>query len=94
LNQDIISLTKEGMGIRSTARFLKISATTLLSRIVTIAKSISPPAVPFGKIYEVDEMQTFIKYKDKKTWLIYALDKQKISPVSISGQERAIACTL
>ena len=75
LNQDIISLTKEGMGIRSTARFLKISATTLLSRIVTIAKSITPPAVPFGKTYEVDEMQTFIKSKDKKIWLIYALDR-------------------
>ena len=76
LNQDIISLTKEGMGIRSTARFLKISATTLLSRIVAIAKSITPPAVPFGKTYEVDEMQTFIKSKDRKIWLIYALDKQ------------------
>jgi IS1 family transposase len=75
IDRDIISLTKEGMGIRSTARFLKISAGTLLSRIVLIAESITPPAVPSGKTYEVDEMRTFIKKKDKRVWLIYALDR-------------------
>ncbi|MDX6182029.1 IS1-like element transposase [Flavobacterium sp. Fl-77] len=37
INQNIIQLTKEGLGIRSTARILKISATTLLKRIVSIA---------------------------------------------------------
>lgn len=34
LNQEIIQLTKEGLGIRSTARVLKISASTLLKRII------------------------------------------------------------
>ncbi|MFB9076215.1 IS1-like element transposase [Flavobacterium procerum] len=29
INQNIIQLTKQGLGIRSTARILKISATTL-----------------------------------------------------------------
>jgi len=38
LNQQIIILTKEGLGIRSTARVLKISTTTLLKRIISIAK--------------------------------------------------------
>ena len=32
INQNIIQLTKEGLGIRSTARILKISATTLLKK--------------------------------------------------------------
>ena len=32
LNQNIIQLTKEGLGIRSTARILKISATTLSAK--------------------------------------------------------------
>ncbi|GGF10474.1 hypothetical protein GCM10011518_19580 [Flavobacterium limi] len=47
--------TKEGLGIRSTARILKISATTLLKRIVSIARSISKPIISRGKIYEVDD---------------------------------------
>jgi insertion element IS1 protein InsB len=36
INTDIIVLTKEGVGIRSTARILKISTTTLLKRILSI----------------------------------------------------------
>jgi transposase-like protein len=39
--QAIIQFTKEGLGIRSTARRLKISKTTLLRRIIAIAKKIS-----------------------------------------------------
>lgn len=35
-NKHIIIFTKEGLGIRSTARILKISSTTLLKRIVSI----------------------------------------------------------
>ncbi|KRD05404.1 hypothetical protein ASE21_20825 [Flavobacterium sp. Root901] len=42
-NQKIIQLTKEGLGIRSTARILKISATTLLKRIFLIARNIVNP---------------------------------------------------
>jgi insertion element IS1 protein InsB len=37
INQQIILFTKEGLGIRSTARVLKISVTTLLKRIISIA---------------------------------------------------------
>ena len=40
-NPRIIQLTKEGLGIRSTARVLAISVTTLLKRISLIA---NPPA--------------------------------------------------
>jgi insertion element IS1 protein InsB len=58
LNKEIIVLTKEGLGIRSTARVLRISVTTLLKRIVAIAKGIQQPPIAFGKSYEVDEMRT------------------------------------
>ena len=37
-NNNIILFTKEGLGIRSTARILKISVTTLLKRLQSIAK--------------------------------------------------------
>ena len=49
INNAIITLTKEGVGIRSAARILDISPTTLLSRIVQIAQTISRPPVTYSK---------------------------------------------
>ncbi|WP_300354730.1 IS1-like element transposase [Chryseobacterium sp.] len=43
INSKIIQLTKEGLGIRSTARVLNISTTTLLRRIIKIAADITQP---------------------------------------------------
>jgi len=76
VNQNIITFTKEGLGIRSTARVLKISTTTLLARIVGIAKTIIKPAVPVGKTYEMDEMRTFVGNKKRLIWLVYALERR------------------
>jgi transposase-like protein len=64
INQNIIALTKEGVGIRGTARLLSISTTTLLSRIKKIASDIKEPALVFGKEYEVDELRTYVKKKE------------------------------
>ncbi|MDO3425475.1 IS1 family transposase [Chryseobacterium sp. APV1] len=75
-------MTKEGTGIRSTARLLKISPTTLLTRIITIAKKIVQPSIPKGKTYQVDEMRTYVKRKDKLIWIVYALEKQTNKVVS------------
>lgn len=76
INRAIILLTKEGMGIRSTARVLKISATTLLKRIIQIANTIEKPIIKLGKTYEVDEMRTFIKRKSRLIWVVYALERE------------------
>jgi hypothetical protein len=78
INQNIIQLTKEGLGIRSTARILNISTTTLLKRIVSIAGSISKPIISKGKTYEVDELCTYIRHKKNYIWLVYALEKNSI----------------
>jgi len=75
INQNIIRLTKEGLGIRSTARILKISTTTLLKRIVAIAKKINQPIMFKGKTYKVDEMCTYIGHKRNFIRLVYALEK-------------------
>ena len=76
LNQQIILLTKEGLGIRSTARVLEISATTLLKRIISIANKIPRPFISKGKTYEVDELRTYIKSKTKLIWIVYALERE------------------
>ena len=88
LNQNIIQLTKEGLGIRSTARVLKISTTTLLKRIVSIAKSINQPIISKGKEYEVDELCTFIRHKRNFIWLVYALEKDSKNVVSFNVGKR------
>ena len=78
INQNIIQLTKEGLGIRSTARILKISTTTLLKRIVFIARNITKPIISKGKTYEVDELCTYIRHKKNYIWLVYALEKKTV----------------
>jgi insertion element IS1 protein InsB len=75
INRDITQLTKEGLGIRSIARILKISTTTLLKRIITIAKSISQPVISYNESYELDEMRFFIRKKSNPMWLVYAINK-------------------
>jgi len=88
LNQQIILFTKEGLGIRSTARILKISTTTLLKRIVAIAKNIHKPVISKGKTYEVDEMCTYIRHKRNFIWLVYALEKDSKKVVSFNVGKR------
>lgn len=76
INSQIIQLTKEGLGIRSTARVLNISTTTLLRRIIKIADDISQPKISFNQSYELDEMRFFIRKKSNPQWLVYAIDKK------------------
>ena len=87
-NKDIIIFTKEGLGIRSTARILKISATTLLKRIITIARNIPQTYISKGKTYEVDEMCTYISNKRNFIWLVYALEKSSKNVVSFNIGKR------
>jgi IS1 family transposase/transposase-like protein len=76
INEKIGQLTKEGLGIRSTSRILKISATTLLSRIIKISKNVKRPVLSKGKSYELDELRFFIKKKKRPQWLAYAIDQE------------------
>ncbi|SMC70190.1 IS1 family transposase [Moheibacter sediminis] len=75
LNQQIIILTKEGLGIRSTARVLNISTTTLLKRILSISRNIKPPIISMRKEYEVDELCTYIGSKQRRIWIVCALER-------------------
>jgi len=88
INQQIILFTKEGLGIRSTARVLRISVTTLLKRIVSIANQIQQPSITKGRIYEVDEMRTFIGKKSMLRWIVYALDRESKEVVSFNVGRR------
>jgi insertion element IS1 protein InsB len=88
VSPNIIALLKEGCGIRSIARLLNISATTVISRIQKIADSVKKPAIMMERSYEVDELKTYIKNKHKECWVIYALDKQSRQVVDLKVGKR------
>jgi len=75
INKSVIEHLKEGCGIRSIARLLRISTNTVLSRITIIAHSIKKPVIVTESIYEVDELRTYVKSKSRECWVIYALDR-------------------
>ncbi|MCI3938909.1 IS1 family transposase [Chryseobacterium aahli] len=85
----IIRLTKEGMGIRSIARFLRISTTTLLKRIINISDCIRPPSGNSNKTYEVDELRTYIGNKKQIIWLVYALEKDSKNVICFNLGKRS-----
>lgn len=91
LNEKIVLYTKEGIGIRSTARILQISATTLLKRIILIGKQISRPPIVKCHIYEVDEIKSFVRRKQDHIWIAYALDRKSKQVVSFNVGARTNA---
>ncbi|MFV0565723.1 MAG: IS1 family transposase [Flavobacteriaceae bacterium] len=88
INQQIVILTKEGLGIRSTARVLKISTTTLLKRILYIASAIKQPQIIRYQTYEVDELRTYIGNKKRPIWVIYAINSITKCPVCLKVGRR------
>ena len=70
------------MGVRSNARFLQISTTTLLRRYLQIANTVKSPAIRYNQEYEVDEIRFYIRKKTNPMWLVCVLEKSKRQKVS------------
>lgn len=69
------SFNKRRNGNKRYRKILRISMTTLLKRIINISDCIQPTSVNYNKIYEVDELRTYIGSKKQIIWLVYALEK-------------------
>jgi insertion element IS1 protein InsB len=77
INESIKSLLVEGMGIRGIARFLKISVTAVLKRIRVLAKLIRKPFTTVaGRVFEIDEVWTYVAKKTSEVWITYAIDRK------------------
>ncbi|MCA4775784.1 IS1 family transposase [Empedobacter falsenii] len=77
INSNIIQLTKEGLGIRSTAHYLQISPTTLLKRLLEIASKIIPSKLTIeDQEFQIDELRTFHKKRLKPIWITYTFSLQ------------------
>jgi insertion element IS1 protein InsB len=75
-NQWVASLTIESCSIRSIARLLTISVSTVSRKIRKIGRAVSRQfPILQGKEYEVDEMRTYIGNKNSLYWVVYALRK-------------------
>ncbi len=89
INERIIAFTREGVGIRSIARLLRIAVNTVLNRIKKIAKSIKPPPIILNQTYEIDELCTFVKNKENRIWVVYALCRENRRVVSFNVGKRS-----
>lgn len=64
MNNQIVLLIKEGLGIRCISRILAMSPTTLLKRIISIFEQIQKLPILLGRNYEVDEMMSLVQNKN------------------------------
>lgn len=87
----IAACVKEGLGIRGIARLLNIAISTVIARIRKIAASINKPAISTRRVYEVDELRTFVGNKTNTYWVIYALDKETRAVADFKVGKRAKA---
>lgn len=76
-------LYRMGCGANKMASFLKISINTL-QKWVGKAKHLKPPTgIRFGKIFDIDEMQTCVGRRKKKIWVTYGWDVENQIAVAL-----------
>jgi hypothetical protein len=86
-------LVCESVGIRRIARILEIGASTVMRRIVGMAKAITKPAIlPDQPSFEVDELWTYIGKKENEHWVAYALDKERKVLILLWASGRCQRC--
>ena len=88
----IVALVKESCGIRSIARLMGLSPTTVIARIKRIAKHLRPNMpIRMGRNYEVDELATYCRKKKNRVYLAYAFDRAERRVVSLAVGRRTKA---
>lgn len=76
IDERITALIKESCGTRSISRILKVAPNTVTSRIKRIASGIQKPMIVIGRDYEMDELITYVRTKEKRICIAYALDRK------------------
>jgi len=71
----IVDLLKEGCGVLSISRLLKISPNTVQKKILEYSSKIKRPPISMNKEYELDEMCTYVGRKLNVHWIAYAIRK-------------------
>lgn len=88
-DNQILLLTKEGCGVRSTSRILNISPSTVIRRVMKIANRLKRPyPILKGKTYEVDELFTYVGSKDNRICVAYSYEPKTGYVIDISVGRR------
>ena len=90
-DKQLIVLLKESCGIRSIARILNISTSTVIRRIKKIASKLERPyPILKGKTYEVDELFTYIRNKDNRICVAYSYEPKTgyVFDISVGRRNR------
>jgi insertion element IS1 protein InsB len=75
-NKWIVGLVKEGCGVRSIARLLRVAVNTIMKRIKQIAACIKKPSITFEqRKVEVDELKTYLGCKENECWIDYDINR-------------------
>ena len=83
-SDQIAHLIKEGCGIRSIGRILKISNSTVIRRTLEIAKKLKKKSlISFGQTYQVDELFTFVRNKTNKVCVAYSYNPKTQQVIDI-----------
>ncbi|GAA0874340.1 hypothetical protein GCM10009118_07480 [Wandonia haliotis] len=84
INSQIVLHTNEGCGIRSIARILNISPTTVISRILKISAGLKRPyPIVKGNCYEVDELFTYVGQKKNRICVCYSLEPKSETIIDV-----------
>jgi insertion element IS1 protein InsB len=77
LNTRIVALLREGISMRGMARFLGVTLKTVIERVKRISQQIKRPvSICRDRIYEIDELWTFVGHKRNEAWVMYAMDRK------------------
>jgi len=90
-NNRIVSLLTEGMALRGIARVLGIALKTVISRIRKIARLVAKPfSLRANRIFEVDELWSFVGKKDDEVWITYSLDRASkcVTEFNVGGRTK------
>jgi IS1 family transposase/transposase-like protein len=91
VDRNLITLLKEGAGIRGISRILAISVGTVIRRIRRIANSMKSNCTnSTSGIFEIDEVWTYVGKKTNDVWITYSLERgtRNILALSVGGRTR------
>ena len=90
LHAQLVSLVKEGCGIRSSGRILNVSTATVIRNILSIADAIAFPVnIPHNGTFQVDELHTFVASKRREICVIYSWSKELKQAMSLTVGTRS-----
>ena len=87
-DKQIVQLIIEGCGILGSARILGMSPTTIISRILKMARVLRRGTVRVGRTYQIDELFTYIGNKRNRVCIAYSIDAETGEVIDIIVRRR------